>query len=803
MADRYWVGGSSNWVAGTNTPWSTTSGGSGGASAPTTSDNAIFDQAGTYTVTLPGSANCANWTVSAGTVTFNLSVASTSTLTIAGNVDFTGSGSGTNIGGIASAIGIILSGAAITLNMQGRTITNQTLQINCSTSCQLLSAFNSITNTLKITHVRGTLDLNNFAFYAGTFTATANSRTIAFGSSGFIQISGTGTPLNITAVGGSTATGNPLFIFNSGGSAISAIVNFRTSIAFATQTGGFTFQPDTTNGVNNLDFTNFSGTWSATTATFSIYGNLTLSTGMTSTGSAFAMIFSGTSGTQTITSNGKALNMPVTVNSVGGTLQLVDNLNLGTQALTLTNGTFDGNSQTVTTSGGITMITGSAVMKNVTSTAAVTHTSGTLTQGAANTVGAYTFTAGTLDLSSYQLNATTFTSSNSNTRNIAFGTGNITLSGSGAIWNTFTNTGFSVTGTKTVNLTYAGATASSIAPGPLSETNAINFNVTAGSYAITTFTASANYFGSLNFQGFTGTAPTVGSLSFIYGNLTLGSTITSFGTTGTTVTFTTTGTQVVTSNSKTFNSKIIFNGVGGTLRLGDNLTMVSTVDFALQAGTLDLNGNTLTVGAVTNAFATYLTGTRSILFNGGTLICPYAGATAFANNAPTGFTTTAGTGVGKISFTSASAKGMTGGNGTYNCVVSNDGAGLLSIIGNNTIDTVTSTSGNVAITGTNTITTLTNAVQPVTYTFTSGTTQTITNWNVVGTPGNLVTINSSAAGSAATLSKAGGFAVGNYLSIKDSAGTGTSAWYAGATSTNVSGNTGWVFISPGDSFLGF
>lgn len=42
MADRYWVAAASNWNDTAN--WSTTSGGSGGASIPGSSDVAIFDE---------------------------------------------------------------------------------------------------------------------------------------------------------------------------------------------------------------------------------------------------------------------------------------------------------------------------------------------------------------------------------------------------------------------------------------------------------------------------------------------------------------------------------------------------------------------------------------------------------------------------------------------------------------------------------------------------------------------------------------------------------------------------------------
>jgi hypothetical protein len=67
-ADRFWVGGAGTWDASSTTHWSTTSGGSSGASVPGASDAAIFDSAsysGAYTVTisantLPGSITVTN-----------------------------------------------------------------------------------------------------------------------------------------------------------------------------------------------------------------------------------------------------------------------------------------------------------------------------------------------------------------------------------------------------------------------------------------------------------------------------------------------------------------------------------------------------------------------------------------------------------------------------------------------------------------------------------------------------------------------------------------------------------------------
>jgi hypothetical protein len=148
-----------------------------------------------------------------------------------------------------------------------------------------------------------------------------------------------------------------------------------------------------------------------------------------------------------------------------------------------------------------------------------------------------------------------------------------------------------------------------------------------------------------------------------------------------------------------------------------------------------------------------------------------------------------GTGNGKISMTSASAKTFVGGGSTYNCTLSNDGAGALTI------------------TGSNTITNLSNGVAPTTFTFTSGTTTTIQNFGISGSSGNLVTIGSTTT-SAHTLSKSSGNTNVDYLSISYSTATGGATWYAGANSTNGGNNTGWLFSSPtsvttGRMFFGF
>jgi hypothetical protein len=221
---------------------------------------------------------------------------------------------------------------------------------------------------------------------------------------------------------------------------------------------------------------------------------------------------------------------------------------------------------------------------------------------------------------------------------------------------------------------------------------------------------------------------------------------------------------------------ITFSGVGGTWTMQDALTLGSTRTLTMTNGTLNFNGFAVS----TNSFATGA-GTKNITFNGSTLTVVGSGATAFNNANPTGFTTTAGTGTGVISMNSASAKTFVGGGSTYNCTLQNAGAGALTVTGNNTF------------------TTISNSVQPTTFTFESGSTQTVTNWSVNGTAGNLVTINATST-SQASLSKSSGVVTSNYLNLQYSNATGGATWYA-LNSVDSGNNTGWNGVGSSSSFL--
>jgi hypothetical protein len=260
----------------------------------------------------------------------------------------------------------------------------------------------------------------------------------------------------------------------------------------------------------------------------------------------------------------------------------------------------------------------------------------------------------------------------------------------------------------------------------------------------------------------------------IYGNWINGTGITLSGTAS--LTFAGRTTQQITSVSKTFTQAITIDSPSGSVTLQDALTTGTIVATTLTNGTLDLNGFTYTVGT---RFTT-ATGTKNLTFNGGTLVCPDPNTTSFNNASPTGFTTTAGTGVGAISMTDATAKTFVGGGSTFNCTLNQGGAGALTITGSNTFSNITNTYKSTGATS---------------ILFTAGTTSTFTDWNASGESTRLLTIGSDTAASH-TLSKASGTVNVDFLSISRSTATGGATWNAGANSTNGGNNSGWIFSAP-------
>jgi hypothetical protein len=193
MATRYWVGGTGTWTSTATTNWAATSGGASGASAPTTTDDVVFDNlsnTGTsaFTVTVSTSAICQNLSFGSGATALD------GLMTLAGTVTLTVSGSLTLV---STNLSVTYTGTiAFTATTTGQTITSagQTLGAISFTGAgggwTLQDAFNG---TGAITVTRGSFNTNNMAVTCSTFnTSNGNVRAITFGTS-TISLTGTGT----------------------------------------------------------------------------------------------------------------------------------------------------------------------------------------------------------------------------------------------------------------------------------------------------------------------------------------------------------------------------------------------------------------------------------------------------------------------------------------------------------------------------------------------------------------------------------------------------------------------------------
>jgi len=225
----------------------------------------------------------------------------------------------------------------------------------------------------------------------------------------------------------------------------------------------------------------------------------------------------------------------------------------------------------------------------------------TLTLGAGLTLsGNFVHTAGTLSLQTFTLSCAAFIPSGTTARSVAFGTGNITLTGNAAsVWSGDNMSNFTVTGTPTVNATYSGSTGTRTFnlgnTGTPGEANTISINITAGTDTVALYGNGAR---DVNFTGFAGTWAATGVNKTMYGSLTLATGMSLAANIGTLTFAATSGTRTITTNNKTIDGAITFNGVGGTFSFADALTQGSTRAFTITNGTVQLKaGTTNTVGS--------------------------------------------------------------------------------------------------------------------------------------------------------------------------------------------------------------
>lgn len=314
--------------------------------------------------------------------------------------------------------------------------------------------------------------------------------------------------------------------------------------------------------------------------------------------------------------------------------------------------------------------------------------------------------------------------------------------------------------------------------------------IDAASGAVTVTLTNSFTCRSLILTGFTGTIAGTQAISIAGGLLLVsGMTLTYTGT----ITFTaTSGSHNITTAGLSIGSNWTFNGVGGTWVLQDNVSMVTGKGFTLTNGSLDLTGRTITTGN----FVSNNSNTRTLTMTNCSLTLTSTG-TVWNFGTITNLTFTATGSTVTVNDSSGTSKSFTSGGLTFNTIVLSGASITLS--GANTISTLTVSGDANVLSGANTIATLNinTAGLATGLILTAGVTQTITNLATNGSVGNLAKLISSSAGSAATISKSSGTVSVDYMSIKDSTASGGATFYAGANSTNVSGNSGWIFTAPG------
>ena len=794
MANRYAVA-TGVWDTTNTSIWSATDGGAPGASAPTSSDKVLLTAAsGAITVTLGANVSCLEC----------IQTGFTGTLDWAGNkitvngVSWVGSATCTNTG--TPVVEVAYAGSS-SVTIAGSSLAEaNAVSFNVTAATGALTVSGGVKN-LNLTGFTGSLVNSARAIY-GNLTASA---TVTYGGGGstttFAATSGTQVitsngvtldfPVTVNAPGATIQLADALtlgstrtFTLTAGGLDLNG--NNLTCQTFSSTN---TNVRSITSGLGQFYCSASSSSGSTVPWTANIITGLTLvdrpTINLTGNGSGTAIrgVQCGAVG-EAVAPNVNVLAGTDTVNNIASNV-------FGSFDFTGFSGSWQNNSRTLygslTLSTTMTCASGTGIITFAATSGTQVITSngvtldfpitvaavgGTVQLADALTLGStrtFTHTAGGLDLNGKNLTTGLFSSSNANVRSITSGAGQFYLTGTGvSSWNTTTTTNLTLVDRPTCNLTGAPTSGSrTVNTGTLLEAVAPNFNITAGSDTVN-LTPSL---GAVSLAGFSGAL--ANGARTVYGNWTGAAGMTYNAGSNTTTFAATSGTQVITSNGVTLDFPITANCPGATLQLADALTMAASRALTLTAGTFDANNKNVTTGNFTaGAGAT----TRVTSMGTGTWTILDAGATAWSTPAAASHTVTPSTST--ILMTAATAKTFAGGGRTF-WNLSNGGAGALTI------------------TGANTFNDLQNTVTPATFTLPASTTTTVSALSLQGTSGNLVTLQSSSAGTRATLSKASGTVDVSYLSIKDSAATGGASFFAQTGNGNIDAgnNTGWSFAT--------
>jgi hypothetical protein len=337
--------GTGNW---SDTQWASTSGGSPAVGDfPLAQDTCVFDAnttTGTHTINF--SYPIGSLSMSAVTSAVTLATGAIGHV-IYGNVtldaDVTLSGTGT--------ITFAGQGTTQTITSAGRSFT-QPITVNSPTGTVVIA--DNFVTAGQFALISGTLDLNNQNLTCGTFNSNFTSRTIDFKTSSKILVSGNnGTIVTLNNGIGLTILGTFVVDLTYSGSTGTRAIGGGPSTDAAAMNINVLSGSDnielTQSHYGSVNFTGFSGQWAIGSTTNYFYGNLVISTGMTISSGTGTKIFARSSGSQSVTTDGKTFNFPI-IKQAAGTLTLADDLTMGsTRTFTLTQGTLALNGKTLTT----------------------------------------------------------------------------------------------------------------------------------------------------------------------------------------------------------------------------------------------------------------------------------------------------------------------------------------------------------------------------------------------------------------------------------------------------------------------
>lgn len=295
-----------------------------------------------------------------------------------------------------------------------------------------------------------------------------------------------------------------------------------------------------------------------------------------------------------------------------------------------------------------------------------------------------------------------------------------------------------------------------------------------------TLTVNMPRIGSMDWTGSTN-SPSIangsGVTCSVFGNLTFISAMTVSFSTG--FTFASRSSRTFTTGGTSINANLTVECATATLTLGDALNQIGGGTLGLSYGTFDSGGFSITNNGAINLNLAGTTQARAMSLHGSTVTLTGTSSTVWnVGSTTTGLTFTAGTSTIIANGGTAGTKTLAFGGLTYwNVQITGAGTGAWTLTGSPTFHDFAADTG------------------PKTIKFTNGTTQTVKTFSVNGTVGNLITLQSTSAGSAWNLSGTvpGVDIVCNFLSLQDSHASGTGVNWFAQSSTNVSGNTGWNF----------